>query len=239
MKTHSSSEKSGFTLFETVIAIGVLAVLLTGFMYVFGPAANGIRKAINVQEADRLASTVERELVTNREKTGTQETTGFEKAYSWIEGSYKPESALFVYQYRGDPSSRRTDGTLSPVKTLTGSPGKDFVVQPMMRRLSDPAFLQDLTGVEGPVFLVKCLQLTYNSSGDEMEAKKSNQGRISDPDGGGGSTSATTYPAAVLSFSAEFYSMPARTPEYFQSPGFKSKFEKSSPVFIRNLAVRR
>ena len=49
---------------ETVIAIGVLAVLLTGFMIVFAPAAAGIRKSINVQEADRLASTLEQELVT-------------------------------------------------------------------------------------------------------------------------------------------------------------------------------
>jgi prepilin-type N-terminal cleavage/methylation domain-containing protein len=39
----------GFTLLETVIAIGVLAVLLTGFIIVFAPAAEGIKKSINVQ----------------------------------------------------------------------------------------------------------------------------------------------------------------------------------------------
>ena len=36
-----------FTLMETVIAIGVLAVLLTGFMAVFTPAAQGIRRSIS------------------------------------------------------------------------------------------------------------------------------------------------------------------------------------------------
>ena len=52
------ARQSGFTLLETVIAIGVLAVLLTAFMYAFGPAMSGIRRAINIQEADRLASTL-------------------------------------------------------------------------------------------------------------------------------------------------------------------------------------
>ena len=70
MKNPSSSRKRAFTLLETVIAIGVLAVLLTGFMIVFAPAAAGIRKSINVQEADRLASSLEQELVTLR--TGDQ-----------------------------------------------------------------------------------------------------------------------------------------------------------------------
>ena len=47
--------RGGFTLMETVIAIGVLAVLLTAFLAVFTPAAQGIRKAISAEDADRLA----------------------------------------------------------------------------------------------------------------------------------------------------------------------------------------
>ena len=46
MKTAILRKRSGFTLMETVIAIGVLAVLLTAFMYVFGPAMAGIRKSM-------------------------------------------------------------------------------------------------------------------------------------------------------------------------------------------------
>jgi prepilin-type N-terminal cleavage/methylation domain-containing protein len=59
MKSKPNSRFRGFTLLETVIAIGVLAVLLTGFMVVFAPAADGIRKSINVQQADRMGSTLE------------------------------------------------------------------------------------------------------------------------------------------------------------------------------------
>ncbi|MCP5533718.1 MAG: prepilin-type N-terminal cleavage/methylation domain-containing protein, partial [Akkermansiaceae bacterium] len=46
MQPASIIRRRGFTLLETVIAIGVLAVLLTGFILVFAPAAAGIKKAI-------------------------------------------------------------------------------------------------------------------------------------------------------------------------------------------------
>lgn len=237
MKTQSTPKKSGFTLLETVIAIGVLAVLLTGFLAVFGPAAAGIRRAINVQEADRLTSTLERELVALREGQGGG--TGFGKAYDWIKESYQTENALFVYQYRGDPSRQRPDGTLEPVIKLDGTPGRDFIVQPMCRRANDRYFYQDLKGVEGGVFLVKCTQLTY-SGGAEMEAKTSNRGSISDPDGSAGGGTADTYPAAVIAFAAEFYSMPAKNPEFFQGNAFAKRFQDfKNPMFVRNLAIRR
>lgn len=241
MKTHSSVQKSGFTLLETVIAIGVLAVLLTGFLAVFGPAAAGIRRAINVQEADRLTSTLERELTAVREGGGPGgPATGFEKAYNWIEKSYDPNQAIFVYQYRGDPGNQRADGTLNPVQRIQGNPGKDYVVQPVARRISDPLFFEDLKGIEGGVFLVKCLQLTYNGTGDEMEAKASGKGSISSTKSGGGGGTFETYPDAVIAFAAEFHSMPSKSPEFFKSDGFKIRFEKSvAPVFVRNLAVRR
>jgi hypothetical protein len=227
-------------LLETVIAIGVLAVLLSGFFAVFGPAAAGIRRALNVQEADRLSSTLEHELVTLRPNEPDGPTTGFEKAYSWIEDSYQSKNAILVYQYRGDPSNRRSDGTFAPVKGLNGSPGKDYVVQPVARRVSDPLFLKDLPAVEGGVFLVKCIQLTYSAGGTEMEAKASNQGKISDPLGSGGGGTASTYTDAVIAFAAEFHSLPSKSPDFFQSSGFQNRFENAKrPVFVRNLAVRR
>lgn len=239
MKTPASSKKSGFTLLETVIAIGVLAVLLTGFLAVFGPAAAGIRRAINVQEADRLASTLERELVTIRGGSSASNSSGFEKAYEWIEGSYSAKDAIFVYQYRGDPGNPRPDGTLPVVATTTGQPGKDYVVQPIARRLSDPLFVDDLKGVEGGVFLVKCLQLTYNDGGAAMEAKPSSKGSLSGLDGGS-SGSAANYPDAVIAFAAEFHSMPSKSPDYFSGSGFANRFQKElPPIFVRNLAIRR
>jgi prepilin-type N-terminal cleavage/methylation domain-containing protein len=253
MQTHTNRRKSGFTLLETVIAIGVLAVLLTGFMVVFAPAAEGIRKSINVQQADRMASALEQELVTLRrnEIKVPDVTTGFDKAFEWIKKSSAATStdALLVYQYRGQIQGRRSDDdTPTPQPSLAGKPGEDYVVVPMVRRLSDTAKLkEDLAAVEGAVYLVKCNQLVF--SGGQLVANTA-PGTIKnpkpnstppDPDYKAGPfDKASEYPEAVIAFAAEFFLMPAKTNAYFTSTAFTSKFSKlKNPVFTRNLAVRR
>lgn len=237
MKTLPSTRTRGFTLLETVIAIGVLAVLLTGFMVVFAPAADGIRKSINVQQADRMASTLEQELVTPRTGETPVSKTGFDKAFEWIKASDKEASALFAYQYRGKISNYRPDGTPTPEPTLSGNPGEDYVVVPMVRRKSDPEFNKDLEALEGAVYLVKATQLVF----DNGQLKTGTAGKIFDPkDKTKESISADVYPEAVIAFSADFYLMPAKSASYFKSSTFTTSFPKlKSPVFTRNLAVRR
>lgn len=237
MKTQLTSRQRGFTLLETVIAIGVLAVLLTGFMIVFAPAAAGIKKAINVQEADRLASTVEQEMGTLRK--GATETTGFEIAFNRIQKSNTASEALFVYQYRGSMTSLRADNTPEPVANVNDKlPGQDYIVQTMLRSKSDPEFLKDLEAIEGSVYLVKCRQLIFDTNGALILGKA---GEIKDPKPTGGEVAATAeeYPEAVIAFSAEFYSLPGKNASYFGS-AFTTAFPKlKNPVFTRNLAVRR
>ena len=238
MKIHTSSRKHGFTLLETVIAIGVLAVLLTGFMIVFAPAAAGIRKAINVQEADRLASTLEQELVTYRTGQTVSGTgkTGFSKAYEWIQKSNMENDALLIYQYRGSLSDNRADETPEPVTTVKDKMvGKDYIVHTMLRRKSDPEFLEDLPAVEGSVYFVKCTQLVFENN----ELKPGTAGTIKDPKGSSASTSADDFPEAVIAFSADFYTVPSKSAGYFTSGFSKTFLAAKKPVFTRNLAVRR
>jgi prepilin-type N-terminal cleavage/methylation domain-containing protein len=235
MKTHYNSRHSGFTLLETVIAIGVLAVLLTGFMVVFAPAADGIRKSINVQQSDRMASALEQELVTLRNKDFT---TGFNKAFKWIESKGNATDALLVYQYRGKISgSLRADNTPEPEPSLKDKlPGKDYVVVPMVRRRSDAYLAKDLEAVEGAVYLVKCTQLIF--SGGQLITGTA--GSIKDPKTGTAVASADLYPEAVIAFSAEFHMLPAKTAAYISGSEFTKKFNAAkNPVFTRNLAVRR
>jgi prepilin-type N-terminal cleavage/methylation domain-containing protein len=237
MNTPSSSRHRGFTLLETVIAIGVLAVLLTGFMFVFAPAAAGIRKSINVQEADRLTSTIEQELVTLR--TGEPEKTGFEKAFNRIKNSINANDALLVYQYRGSLTNQRADGTAEPVPNVNNKmPGKDYTVQTMVRLRKDNEFIKkDLPAVEGGVYLVKCTQLVFDQSNGELMVGKA--GQIQDPKKPSGGTNVDDYPEAVIAFAADFYTLPAKSESYFNSK-FSDTFSKvKNPVFSRNLAVRR
>ena len=222
---------------ETVIAIGVLAVLLTGFIAVFTPAAQGIRRSISAQQADRLATTLERELVTLRsgQEDGSA-LTGFDKAFNWIKSANTASNAIFVYQYRGDPSDIRADGTPEPQDSVEGQPGVDYTIQSIARRANEPEFAEDLKAIEGAIFYVKPTQLIYNSN----EMVLGSIGTIADPKDGTAVPQASDYKDAVIAFSAEFYGVPSKSEKYLTGPEFATRFGKSTrPVFSRNLAVRR
>jgi prepilin-type N-terminal cleavage/methylation domain-containing protein len=251
MKTTPTSSRNGFTLVETVIAIGVLAVLLTGFMIVFAPAAAGIKKAISRQEADRLASTLEQELVTWR--TGNPGTTGFEKAFTWIRGSNTADTAVLVYQYRGllkDKNgiiqSPRSDGTLKPASDMKDLiPGEHYVLRTMVRLKDDPLFINDdptnkgdLFAVEGSIYLVKCTQLIFENG----KLEPGDPTVIVDPiNPGDPVVDADAYPEAVIAFKADYFALSGKQSSYFDDDGrFETNFDNfTTPVFTRNLAVAR
>ena len=239
MKSTFIRMRRGFTLMETVIAIGVLALLLTAFLAVFGPATAGLRKAISVQEADRLAAALERELVTIRPGTPGSYSTGFDKAYQWIEAASSGSDAIFLYQYRGTPDQIRSDGSMEPYVAGGGVAGKDFIVQPSVRKRDDPLFLEDLNAIEGRIFTAKLTQLEFDQG---QLVKREGQGINQDPNGTGetlGGSGSDAYVEAVIAFAAEFFIVPNSDPNYVKPGGKFDPKNLEKPVFTRNLAVRR
>lgn len=240
----SSSFQRGFTLMETVIAILVLAVLLTGFLTVFTPAAQGIRRSISTQQADRLKATLEKDMSTLRtgESTATI-TTGFDKAFTWIKEGNSADTAIFVYQYRGDQSvAARSDGTMQPLTKIEGEPGVDYITQTAARRADDSLFYEDLDAIVGPLFYVIPIQLVS----DNNELVLGTPGQITIPGGDVVAATPAAYTDAVITFSAAFYITPTVSVNYIQGDSFNTKFTAAAqidsdvkPVFIRNLAVRR
>ncbi|BCU77845.1 hypothetical protein llg_25600 [Luteolibacter sp. LG18] len=239
---------------ETVIAIGVLAVLLTAFLAVFGPATAGIRRAISAQEADRLSSALEKELATlrpNETYSGASGSKGtaFDKAFDWIkngaDSNTKPlQGTILIYQYRADPTKMREDGTLSAYASASsGIAGSDYVIQSGVRRREDSKnpknkeYLQeDLKALEGRVFAIRTTQLVYQSGGG---LGLGTPGTIKDPKpGGSGGGDSASYPEAVIAFSAEFYGIPSTAYQYITGSGFEKSTLKN-PIFTRNLAARR
>lgn len=231
----------GFTLMETVIAIGVIALLITGFVAVFAPAVEGIRRSISAEEANRLTSTLEQELVTVRQgQLPANPKTGFEKGFQWILQSNLANTAVVVYQYRGAPNSNRPDDTPTPVPSAQGIPGRDFITVSMVRRVDDPSLAQDLEALEGRPFVVRLTQLIYDPNGALIRNPNANQ--IADPKNPGQAfTQSDPYPEAVIAFAADFYSLPNRSPAYLRSAGFQTYFNTrmTRPMFTRNLAIRR
>jgi hypothetical protein len=213
-------------------------VLLTAFLAVFAPAAQGIRKAISVQEADRLAYTLERELVTLRSSDGGDYQTGFEKAYEWIINSADASGALLIYQYRGNPGSLRSDGTMEPF-TGKGVAGEDFIVQPVIRAKDSPELEADLKAIEGRVYTAQLTQLVFNGG----QLVKGDPGKIVDPTPDDGDAAAGTgvddYPEAVIAFSADFFAVPNASYSYISTKMDADTFADARPIFTRNLAVRR
>ena len=240
MKSSFNRMRRGFTLMETVIAIGVLALLLTAFLAVFGPATTGLRKAISVQEADRLAAALERELVTLRPGTTNDYKTGFDKAYQWIEAaSSESDASIFLYQYRGTPDEIRSDGSMEPYTAGGGVAGKDFIVQPAVRKRDDPLFLKDLEALDGRIFTTKLTQLEFDNG---QLVKREDEGINNDPNGTDeslGGTGSDAYVEAVIAFAAEFFIVPNSDPNYVKPGGKFTPENLTKPVFTRNLAVRR
>jgi prepilin-type N-terminal cleavage/methylation domain-containing protein len=239
MKLQPLRSRRGFTLMETVIAIGVLALLLTGFLAVFGPATGNLRRAISIQEADRLSAALERELVTNRPGGTTNYSTGFDKAYEWIKAAPDSGNAILLYQYRGDPSQLRPDGTMEPYTENGGVAGKDFIVQPSVRQRGDQLLLEDLAALDGRIFTVKLTQLVF--SGGQLTRGEAGQITDPTPDDGdpAGAADSNGYPEAVIAFAAEFFIVPNSAPDYVKPGGKFNPVNLTKPIFTRNLAVRR
>ena len=106
-----NTARTGFTLVEVVIALGILVVMITGFMAVFGPAARTIKKTLSTDEASRLQATLELELRTVREGRERRRYQGdpFQKAIDWIAQSEEAGETVIIYKYRGIPGQFRND----------------------------------------------------------------------------------------------------------------------------------
>jgi prepilin-type N-terminal cleavage/methylation domain-containing protein len=262
--------RQGFTLVETVIAMGIITIMITAFLAAFGPAVQGIKKSISVKEANRLSSSLEYELSVLRKgeqgSGGSSYSTKFEKAFEWIKesGDTDKNHIVLLYQYRGDPGqSAREDGTLVPQDDTTQQiPGVDYVLQSVVRRLSDPEVIEELQPgiVEGRVFYVRMNQMVYVKTASETvlaPAGESVSGGSNAPGGLGEiidpnephtpAADATAYPEASLAFQARFYALKSNLYSYINGTGFKLDDSDNDghpdslgkPIFVRNMAVRR
>jgi type II secretory pathway pseudopilin PulG len=221
------NKKPGFTLVETAIAMGMVAVMISSFMVVFGPALEGIDKSLSAKEAGRLTNALELELSALRSgeenETGEDYNYAFEKAFEWIGDSFNGSSTnrddmVLIYQYRGDPADLNPDGTMAPYPydaDNPGIPGKDYIIQPIVRRFANPLVEDELEGgtLEGKIYYVRMAQLyreNRDNSADGSEEMVLTDDRtipveIRDPYNPANIKTVDDYPDAVLVYQAQFY----------------------------------
>lgn len=234
MTTRKSRKVSGFTLTEVVIAIGVVAVLLSAFVAVFAPARQSIQNSIAREEADRLLESLETELTTLRPNEVGQYPTSFHKAFDWIQNSHNNNGGIFLYNYRADPQALgRIDDSLPPVANPSSISGVEAVTLPGVRRQGAPLFEEDVPAIQGRIFYVKLTQLVFNNG----ELVPGAEGQIVDPATGNAVANPEAYPDAVIALRADFYVLPAKTLSYINNAFNPNIF--TTPVFSRNLGVRR
>ena len=233
-------DRRGFTLMETVIAIGVVAVLLTTFLAVFGPAQSTIRRALSAQEAGRLTTSLERELSSLREGPDEAYDNFFHKAFEWIRDSGKPENAVF------DPKKIREDASLEPFTLDNGQSGRDFILQPAVRRRGDADgdFKADLEKVDGRIYLVRMTQMIYDDAQDPVLIPGTH-GQIKNMHSHDPIENVISYPGAIIAYTANFYPLKSNSFEYIENLDLRDANDDGNPdslgkpLFSRNLGVRR
>ncbi len=220
--------RKGFSIVEVAVAMGVVTLMLTTFIGIFGPAQKNVHGAINSKDAIALKDALSNELAILRGNQPGTYASSYEKAIEYIKGSNGKSTAVLVYRYKADPSSSSDDGILT-IYEGDGLPGRDYVVETAVRKVGDEddddLIANELgsTAINGPVFAVKMTELVDDGSGN---LKLGNSGVVLAED------------EAVVTFRAEFYKLAVNKASYVT--GGNWDFDSIGvPVIEVNMAVRR
>ena len=263
----SFNKNPGFTLVEVAIAIGMMAVMISSFMVVFGPSIKGIDKSLSAKEADRLTNALELELnvLRNGEKDTEAKTKDdqyiscFEKTFYWIEESAMTDAnrhPVLIYHYRGNPNDVRADGTLEPLYDNGNQydpddpdvAGVDYVIQTSARRLKDTFHTGKISeelytgNLVGKIYYVKMRQLRYDTNGVMVETTA--PGDVTQLNLVSGSYPSTDTPAdyvedSVLPFRADFYEVKPPMWSVVGAAAYNPASTLTNPVITKNMAVMR
>lgn len=245
-----SSRGAGFTLMETVIAIGIVALLLTGFLTVFGPASSAIQRSLQGAEAQRLADAVETELnILREDDIGTYD-SAFDKAFDLVLDSPTLTDAgdknggLFAYSYRAELpfSVEGSSGALRPYTGTDGIADQDFSVVAVARGIggkNDDAELirRELASLIGRVYFVRLIPLEIKENDGVFVNREEDPGTGAKLRGET-STNPEDYEGAGLPIAIEFYETPTTEPNFLTN-NWSGPTIESRPLYSTNIIVRR
>jgi len=238
--------RKGFSLVEVIIAIGIVGLLLTGFLGVFGSAQRNISRAISVKEANILKDALETEMSILR-TSDVDFTTSFQKAFEMIVDSSDQTLTTLVYQYKADPLDNRDSGILATYDSEGGIAGQDFITQVAVRKLgatgSSNLLESELQSgvVVGNVYAVKMRQL-FPAETDfsilELQDESDSLAFFSSDLTKQTTSSSDSYTDPNVIFQAEFFQLPSNSASFVT--GGSWDFQTiGAPVARINVAIRR
>lgn len=238
---------AAFTLMETLLAIALVAMLVSIFLTVFVPARGLIQQSLTKQEADRLVSILRAEMNTvraNEQSLNQQESapgqyiTAFDKGFYWILSSTKPDTSIVIFSYRADTSKpRNEDGTYPSIPANKSVPGQDTFITSIACPMNSSIHKKDIMNAVGPVFLVKLTQIEPSASGEYKLA--SSPGVISSassPNKFFSQEGAEWEWGGAIFCRADFYLMTSLNPASYRKRPWS---RMGRPVFSANFSFRR
>ncbi len=253
-------KKSGFTLVETVLAIGLIGVLIVLFVAMFYPSRKTIQAALTIQEADRLVNALTDELSIVRKpelapanakiSSQTRYVSAFDKAYYWMQQTERPGTTILIYSYRGDlEKPKREDGSLPLFEGQEYLPGKNSVLVTTACLATNKSRLEDLRSAVGTIFAVRMSQIVIDENKSEFKYVVSDvpgqignpymrQTRIKKPEEYMYDPKNRDQPSwgAGVMYKAEFFQVQLQDPEMLKNMNWE---QLKTPAFSRNLIFRR
>lgn len=247
------NKNKGFSIVEVAVAMGVVTLMLTTFLGIFGPAQRNVQRALSSKDAAAMRDALTTELAVLR-TTDTTYDNAFHKAVDFMIGSQVKDTAVLVYRYKAEPNSTSDSGILPPYTGSDGIPGKDYIVQTAVRKLglNDTQITAELStrSIAGPVFVVRMTQLVNDADGvleQSTDVKSLRNPAIGNPDSDTAQeTNYSDYTGAVVPFRAEFYQLPVNQASFVVNGNWMFDFSSGSDentlggaVLDVNMAFRR
>lgn len=248
MKRHkNSTRRGGFTLVETLLAIGLVGVLLSLFLVVFVPARGMVRQALARQEAERITTVLRTEMnmlrgkeqapQTAQNSTSTSFITPFDKAFYWMRRSEKPSTSIVIFSYRADTrESVRPDGTYPALPANANQPNGHTQLITIACPMDDPVHGKEIKDAVGNVFLVRMTELEPQTNGSFKPAKEPGTIRGAQTPERFVLEENNTVRGAIVYYRADFFIMSPPNPARYKNKPWK---RLGRPAFSANLSFRR
>lgn len=161
----------GFTLMETLLALALVATLVSIFLVVFVPARGLVHKSLAQQDADRLVGVLKAEMKTIRaDERATDKSSdgkyvnGFDKGFYWLRKTREPDSAIVIFSYREDlTKAPGPDGTRPAIPAKESVPGETSNLVTIACPIDDKVHRKHIRDAVGPVFLVSMTHLEFKN----------------------------------------------------------------------------